>query len=441
MKYIRFCIVLFIIVFLSTGVSALEYPKINAGAALLYDTESGETLLSQNADQKAYPASLTKIMTALLVIEKDNLNDVVTVTSSSLTGLSESGSSVALKIGEQVTVHDLLYMLLIPSGNDAASVLAEHTSGTIDAFVNSMNERASALGCTGTHFANPHGLHDENHYTTAHDLLLITNEAMKHDIFKEIVATQKYEVPATNKTATKRTLLTTNYLISRLKDPNYIYSGAKGIKTGSTTPAGHCLITYAEKNGFNLISVVLGATQDPVTKRIGSFDETIKLLNWGAGSFTYKTLITNTEAIKEVPVRLANDKNYVVLSPSGSIEHLVPIDLDLKKVEKKVDVNDDIVAPIKKGQRLGTITVSYEGHSYGTLDLVATNDVERSDVLYYIDRIENILKSKIFKIIVFGVVLVALFLIIYIIFVNRSKHKKRRQYKRIVSRRSKSRRR
>ena len=231
----------------------------NVKAALLFDLNSDTLVFAQDIDQQLYPASLTKVMTCLLTLEmEDDLDTVVTVTKAGLKGQEPGGSNVALKVDEQMTVRDLLYCLMVKSGNDAASVLAVHNSGSIEAFVEVMNRRAAELGCTGTHFMNPHGLHHDEHYTTARDMARILREAMQYPIFEEIFTTKEYTVPATN-LSEARELKTTNFLIRSNGYPIVTDSRVLGGKTGNTSKAGRCLVALSEKEGMRLISVVRGA--------------------------------------------------------------------------------------------------------------------------------------------------------------------------------------
>jgi D-alanyl-D-alanine carboxypeptidase (penicillin-binding protein 5/6) len=388
---------IFFLFTISLTAYALPEIDIQAKSALLVEPVSGEVLYAENENQKVYPASVTKIMTAMLAIENGKMTDVVTVSETSGEGIDPSGSSVspALQTGEQLTLEDLLYCILVASDNRACNVVAEHIAGSVDAFVGMMNAEANKLGCTGTHFANPHGLHDENHYTTAYDLYLITLEAVKNPVFTKICNTESKTIAPTNKTDEERVFYTTNYLISKLKQPGYIYYPAKGIKTGHTTPAGHCLVSMAEKNNLILISVVMGADVGE-DGNIYSFSETSKLFEWGFNNFTNMTLIKRGEGVAENKVTLAEDKDYVMAQTAGSIEAIVPADFDVSKLTREITLTypDGIEAPVKKGQALGTVKLSYNGREYGTLSLVAANDVARSETLYLAKRVRDFLSQR-----------------------------------------------
>lgn len=229
------------------GVTSLS---IDAKSALLIDMDTEQVLYEQAADEQRYPASITKIMTALLTLEavgrgELDLNDVITMDDAALADLTPDSSTAGLQAGEEITVRNLLYCLLLASANEAANALAIAVAGDIPTFVEQMNQRAQELGMSGTHFVNPHGLHSDDHYTTARDIFKMAKQAMTHATFREIVSTGTYTVPATNLSG-ERTLYNTNALLTSALHPGYTYSGTIGIKTGSTGQAGYCLTAAVE---------------------------------------------------------------------------------------------------------------------------------------------------------------------------------------------------
>ena len=278
------------------------------GSALLIELNSGVTLFAHNAAERRYPASLTKIMTALLALEHGNLDDQITVSETALENLHEDGSTVGLQAGEIISLKDLLYCIMVASANEACNVIAEYISGSVDAFVALMNEKAAELGCTGTHFANAHGLHDENHYTTAQDLALIVQAAMAYPEFREISNTPQYTVPATN-ISEERKLYSTNKLISTTTDTsggNYYYSKAAGIKTGFTTPAQRCLISTATNDNLQFLGVILYA-ENAYNEETGSYDfrsfpEFINMCEYFFERYQYTTVLTTLYPVAEMPV-------------------------------------------------------------------------------------------------------------------------------------------
>ncbi|MGN0985880.1 MAG: D-alanyl-D-alanine carboxypeptidase family protein [Candidatus Enterenecus sp.] len=370
---------------------ALEDPQPHAGAAIVVDGDNDEVLYAHNAYEKMYPASVTKIMTSLVVldaIDKGELSLDTPITASAQAVVLPEGSSTAgIKAGEILTVEQLLYCDLIPSANEACNILAEAVAGSADAFVARMNAKAAQLGMTGTHFTNPHGLHDDDHYSTAYDIYLMAKAAMEYEVFRTIVSTPMYVLPATN-LSDARTLYSTNALLSNWYVLGYTYSKAIGIKTGYTEEAGRCLASAAvDEQGRTFYCVVLGSeyayNEEGEFIRY-SFSESKRLLEWAFDNFRRITLLDeNTEnIIREVQVTLS-ETDYVLALPVGSIEATMPIDYDPADAQFLIDLPDSVEAPVTAGSKLGTVTLVYNGVTYGTLDLVASDDVERSDRLYY----------------------------------------------------------
>ena len=283
-----------------------------------------------------------------------------------------------------MSVENLLNCLLIVSANEAANILAEAVAGDVPSFVALMNRRAGELGCSDTHFANPSGLHNNEHYTSAWDIYTFTSEALKYDTFRTIVARKAYDVPPTN-VSKARALHTTNYLISNWRTRGYVYEYATGGKTGSTPEAGYCLVATAEKGTRSLISVVLGAervTLEDKTVLTKSFSETIRLFDHGFDDFKSMDLIDTGEYIQEVPVELSSETNYVVIHPAEGIRRMVPAELELADLERDIELfSESVDAPIAEGDVLGKMSISYDGVDYGTVDLVALNDVSASWLL------------------------------------------------------------
>ena len=367
-----------------------EDPDIQAKAALLIDANTGAIVYAKNEHQELYPASLTKIMTALLTLEavedgRLTLDQQLTATESALSGLSADGSSANIKVGEIMSVEDLLYCMMVVSANEACDILAEAVSGSVDAFVDAMNSKAKELGCTNTHFVNPNGLHDSQHYTSAWDMYLITKAALEYDDFMRICDTGSVTIPATN-LSKERVLYTTNYLINGWRSRGYINRDAHGIKTGSTSDAGHCLVSSAQRGSLSFLSVVLGCerlTLEGGEIRTMSFYETNRLFNWGFDNFSYKTVVTADEFPKEVPVSLSKTE-HVTVHPARDVEILMPNGLSAGDLIRDIQLEaSPVEAPVSKGQKLGTMTLSYDGKTYAQVDLLASNDVEASRLLTF----------------------------------------------------------
>ena len=404
--------------------TAPEHP-VAAKGAILYELNTDTVLLEQDADARLYPASTTKLMTALVAMEYGNPEDIMPVPAEAVDGLFELGSASYLLAGEEISFMDLMEYMLIASGNDAANAMAIHISGSISAFADLMNNRAQELGCTNTHFVNPHGLHDEEHYTSARDLLRIAKAAMENPTIAEIVAKDEVVLPITNKHPQTTTKYTTNYLISRKSTREYYYEGAIGIKTGTTTPAGLCLVAACVKGDYTYYTVVLGAEKGENGER-NQFIETAKLFDYGAENFSQQVMLSSSEPIAEVPVRLSNEKDSVVVTPSENITAMLPNAFETSDLTMKYTVEESVAAPVQAGDVLGKLTVSYEGKTW-QLDLVASSDAARSTVLYILDRITGFFASTAFKIIVASIVALIVILVVYVILVNRRRAKRRRR--------------
>lgn len=405
---------------LSPLAGAIDYEgvpsiTVDAKSALLIDLDSDQVLYDQDADQQRYPASITKVMTALLTLEavgrgELDLSTEVTVDAAALSDITEDSSTANLKAGEVISVKNLLYCLLISSANEAANILAMAVCGNIPTFVERMNQRAQELGMTGTHFVNPHGLHDPDHYSTAWDIYKMTKQAMTHAAFREIVSTSYYTVPATNLSA-ERSLINTNALLTSGKYPGYTFSGTIGVKTGSTGQAGFCLVAAAQKRGHTLVSVVLGAENPTDSKgnvQRKQFSESKKLLDWGFTNFTSATLLDQDSYLQEVPVRFSSDTTHVVLRPTQEVTALVPGTYDKERLELRLHLDADVAsAPIQAGDVLGTVTVIYAGEEYAVVDMAAVTDVSFSPFVAFVSSVNTVL----------GNIYVRLMLLIALVFV------------------------
>lgn len=365
-----------------------DEPPIRSNVALLCEAETGEILYEKNIRQKAFPASTTKIMTALLALENCEMDEPVTVTRDALNTVTPGSSIAGLQNGEVLTMYEMLECLLVASGNDAASVIAAHIGGSVEQFVAMMNERSEELGCTGTHYTNPSGLHDENHYTTAEDLFKVTQEAMKHQEFMDIVGSAQVVIPETNKVDHPRYFNNTNQLISQAVTSENLYSKATGIKTGHTTPAGYCLVSSAEDQDCTLIAVVLGGYIDEDTGRNYSYVDSINLFLWGFSHFSYRTIVSSSDLVTELEISLAREQDFVILRAAEDVTAFLHEDDDLDELfTKSISVRENITAPVESGEVLGTMTILRGTEVYARVDLVAMNTVERSEGLYYFEQI------------------------------------------------------
>lgn len=397
----------------------------------LYNVDFDTPVFEKNAQERRSPASTTKIMTYIVTIENvpDPDGTMVTVTKEVVDKLLGTGSSMSGVLpDEQLTVTQLLHCLMIPSGNDAAMVLADYVGGgNIQAFVDKMNEKAEELGCTNTHFANPHGLYGEDHYTTAEDLAKIARYAMDKPKFMEITSKMTYELPPSNVRANTKTLENTNLMM--LPSSVYYYQYVKGIKTGWIDEAGKCLVSSASKDGYTYLCVALGGKDkdDEGQKYDGSMVDSRRLYKWAFENLERKSIVNLQTPVAEVGLELAWQKDRLQLLPKETVEALLPKDVELSSITitANSDVVDSVTAPVKKGAILGTATISYANQELGTVELVAAEDVNRSELLYVLNGAKNIVTSKWF--LLAAGLLVVLFIIYLIISTVYTKRNKRRR--------------
>ncbi len=353
--------------------TSLEIPDITSKSAILIDNRTNKVLYSKNENNKMYPASTTKILTAIIVLENCNLNDVITVSYEAISSIPEGYSIANLQVGEELTVEQLLELLLVHSANDAANVLAIHVGGSITSFVSMMNTKVSDLGLTGSHFTNVYGLHDENHYTTAKDLAFIMKYCLKNETFRKIAGQASCAIPATNKYGTRK-YNTTNELIIPKTASYYPYMTAG--KTGFTTPAGECLVSSAYKDNLELICVVLGGNS--------RFSDTRSLYEYAYSNYSIKNIVNEKDVVGNIDVSNASkETKNLDLLVSESIPALVLNTDNIESFTPSLSLNENILAPIEEGDVLGKITYSINGVDY-TTDVIASHLVEESKLLSYI---------------------------------------------------------
>lgn len=375
----------------AAAVSEQEDLNLFCTHAVLLDANHGEILYDMKAMEQAYPASITKVMTCLLALEaveygRLSLDTVITAGETRMQDVTSTYVNAGIKLGEELTVEELLYMTLLFSYADSANMLAVAVDGTIEDFVDHMNRKASELGCRSTHFTNPVGIHNDNHYSTAYDLALIMQESLNYDTFRTIIKTTKHTTPATNLSG-ERFYYNTNALISNLYYSGYVYDKCIGGKTGTTDEAGRCLAAVAEDGDELLISVVLGSGPMEVAGeeklKQGQFRESRRLLEYGFSNFQRVTITRGNEPVGTVKVTMSRQADEVNVKPQGSITKTLPKSIDLDDIEPRISLfADEVEAPVEAGQVMGTMTLYYGDEKYGTLDLVAVTSVERSELLY-----------------------------------------------------------
>ena len=395
---------------------------ITAQAAMLVSLDTDEVLFEKNADKKVYPASIAKIMTALLVLENEKFDPdaKIAMTQEALDLISGTGSSVSLlKAGEEITQLDLVYMILMSSYGDCTLLAAIHYSGSVENFVNQMNSKAQALGLTGTHYQNPIGLHHEETYTTARDTYKLTKVALKNKIFKEICESSRHTVK-TNLSG-ERTLSTTNLLQDNTT--NYYYQYAKGVKTGFTDEAGRCLVSTASYNGYNYMCLIFGCP--PNEKK--HFTESKELYRWAFNNFEFKKVADSDNPVAEIGVDLSLETDFVSLYVENGFISVLPKDADHSTISIVPNTTKEIVdAPIKKGQVLGTADIIYAEKVIGTVNLISNEDIEKSALLTAFRAIKNFLTSTYMTVVYVLIGIVVLVFILRVIKLNSKSKKKRR---------------
>lgn len=385
MRIKKILIILFILIFslnISVSYGISDAPEISAGAAILLDSASEKIIYSKNESEKMYPASTTKILTAILTIENCNLNDVVTVPYEAIASIPSGYSVAALQPGEQLTVEQLLQVMMVHSANDAANVLAYHISGSIDAFSNLMNKKVEELGLTNTHFTNPSGMHDENHYTTAYDLAIIMKYCMKNTTFRSLSGLKYCKIPATNK-YDERVFNTTNELLiydNREVSSNYYYKYAIAGKTGYTTQAKNCLVSVSNKDDLELICVVLSVGLYP-NNLSAKFVDTKTLFDYGYNNYTIRKLREKNAIATEIEIgNGTKETRNLDLLISDDITVLVPQDDLETEFSPEIQITDNLLAPIAQGQVVGKIVYNIDGIEYSS-DLIASHSVQKSGFL------------------------------------------------------------
>ena len=365
---------------LDASVSVLGNKKLinNASAVILYEANSDTLMYNWNADTQVYPASMVKILTALMAIEYGRLTDMVTVDANVLSTVPYDAVSAELQEGEIISLEDLLYCMMVGSANDAAAVIAAHISGTQAAFVEEMNRYAQALGCTGSCFTNVHGLHDKEQYTTARDVAKILAKASKNEYFMKLFCATNYTVPETNKSSARK-LVTSNYLISKEKEEIYLDNRVIGGRTGVTTDQKRCLAAVSECSGMRLISVVMGASSqyaaDGYTVELfGGFSETSELLDHASAGYRCTQVLFNGQILRQRPVTGA--RNMVMLGSTSSLFAVLPNNItSADLVYQYTDAMDEFHVPIQKGEILSYVEVWYGGIRVAQAELQAMNDV------------------------------------------------------------------
>lgn len=405
-------------------ITAFEVP---AEASALVSLDTGEVLYSKNMEKKVYPASMVQIMAAVVIMEnvKDLEDFKVTMTESAYNNILGTGSAILhLKVGEELNGKDALAAMLISSAGDVIYAYCEAVGGSIDGFVKMMNDKAVALGLSGTHFTNPIGLHDKNNYTTVKDIATLTKYAIdNYPVFSELTAKSRYKMSATNM-RDERTIVTTNYLVDTAT--NYYYTYCTGTKTGYTDEAGRCLTATASYNGYKYLAVLMDCPNNAGSRV--EFTTARQMFRWAFNNFEYKAILDIASPVAEMPVRLSMEYDHVALYPEKQLTSILPNEADNSTIIIKPTLNSESVnAPVKKGDVLGTAEVIYAEQVIGTVNLVAGQDISSNAMLVFFDIIRRIVTSTAFIIIFILLILAAVCFVVYVAYINSKGKKKGRR--------------
>lgn len=433
---IFFCCILTIVAGAVFPASASYNDEIDLEAeiAMLVSLDNGTVIFDKNADKRSAPASLTKITAAIVAIENcDDLeNTIVSAPYNAIHALDGTGSSlVGIKPGERISMLDLLYCMMVHSANESANIIADYIGGgSIPRFIELMNSFAQKLGCENTRFVNAHGLDEDGQYTTAADMSKIVQYALRLPIFEKISSTARFTLPKSN-LREAQTLRTTNELIDSTS--RYYYAGAKGIKTGTTTDAGRCVISVVSRDGYRYLGIVMRAPYKDADgnimegKESSAFVDCRRMFNWAFDNLRLETVANPSQIVSEARVALSFQSDFVRLLPKGEVRALVPQGLNASGVMIEPDANmpKAIDAPVKKGDVVGSANILYAGQVIGTVELVAETDVRRSLLLYTGSLLKKGFQSTAGKIVLAAALLLAAFYIVVNILYYRKKKKTR----------------
>jgi len=346
-----------------------------AKAVVVYERTSGTMIYTWNADSRIYPASMVKLMTALVALENADLSSKVVVSQSALSQMPIGALTLGLKAGEELTLEQLLYCMMVASSNDAAVVIAQYVGGSQDGFIAKMNEKARQLGCVDTNFSNVHGLHSEQTFTTARDVCRILLAGLEDPRFRDMFTAKTYTIPATNQSEERIIKSTNNMMLTSSRD--YYDERVTGGRTGATDAAGRCIAVTAEANGMELVCVLMGAeptySEDKqVVLRYGSFEEMADLLDYAFSGYSLHQLAAEGQILTQLAV--INGANHVAVRPDSSVLTVLPADTDPQTLQWRFE-SDTLTAPVEAGQDAGAVQVWLDGICLGQTKLITANAV------------------------------------------------------------------
>ena len=415
--------------------ASAEYYNMNledmrSEAYLLVNVDTGATVFSHNADKQLKCASLVKTATALVVVENcDDLDAMVTVSEEAIDPLKWIySSSAGLQAGEMMSVRNLLYCMMLKNANDAANVLAEYIGGSIENFVKMMNECAKELGCKNTNFTNAHGLDEEGEYTTATDMYLLTKKALEYSVLADMAAVVDYVVPATNMSEERKL---NNWFDMIESGTRYYYQYAKGFKCGTTDEAKRCASVVAYKDAYSYIGIILGCPNECIDN-CGYADNTAlyearRMLRWAFSNLRMTTVAETTDVMTSIPVLLSADADHIRLVPETQIQALLLSSVDESSLEYIYETQENVMAPVEKGQELGRVKIKYADSVIADVKLVAGDSVKRSGMMYIGYVAKKVVLSPVF---IIAVSVIVVGVVLYMVIVYSSYKKKQKETRR-----------
>lgn len=407
--------------------------QLNVASYILVSLDTGEVIFEKNADEQRSPASLTKLMTSLVAFKytKDLDNETVTAKSTMFDEFAGLGvSSADIWRGETLSMRHLLYAMLLPSGNEAANMVAEYLGGGSKAnFYMIMNTEAKKLGCTNTNFSNPHGLWTDNHYSSAYDMYLIAKACYETPGFMEIATSYIHEMPANTRHAKPYNIISTIKMQSK-GNPDYYRSYIKGMKTGSLPEAGHNFVTACEKNGEKYILVIMGAEKTDadgqLLSNLPAFDVTAQIMDYFFDNYSLKNANGGEYPITEVPLKYAKETDKLLVYAKDNIMSVLPNDINESSFQKTYNLPEYVGAPIKEGDVVGTVSFYLAGKEVGKSELVSHENIKRNAILFFMEKTKAAFTSLYFKV---AVVLTLILIAVYLFFVYKKfkKHEKMRK--------------
>lgn len=428
-KIVALILMLLLVFSFSANAYQITGYELHCDAAMLISMDTGDILYSKNPTKIMYPASITKLMTAIVMVENmpDLENTYITYSKEANNRILGTGSVVYnLQVGEKMKAKDALASLLISSHGDVAYAIAEHVGGTIDNFVDMMNAKAAQMGLTNTHYVNPVGLHDDEHYTTAEEIYKLAKYAFEIDIIKQTASNATYTMEATDVHAS-RVIANTNMMMNPNSNVYYQYTVCG--KTGFTDEAGRCVVSMASYGGYTYMAIVLNAKT--INGARNDFIDSANMYRWAFKNFEYKSVLETTTPVDEIKVNLAKDVDFVQLALKGGLEALLPVDADTSTIViDSKPYYEEIDAPIKKGDILGSADIYYAEEKIGTIDLVAATDVEASKLRTFARDAKNVattvFTSTVMKIVYVLIAVAVVGFISLTIWLNLNKKKRRK---------------